>query len=278
MLPLHRLIAVLIFCSFFNKSFCQNRDKKTLKRYDQIVGEKNIGLNNGILDLNRYEKNIVDNQNKFYKKNNSYQMGNVFYDGQAYYNKQLRYDLFNDVLLYNPPDAASFIGIDLIKKRVNHFELNGNLFVNLSRMPRFAKHQNFTGYWQKIQVNENNLQKRFVNQISPGNPTVPPEATERKKEKSKAFVLYLKHKKRKREILKNMQVYYAFDLSVDAYIVNHQTIIDLSDESAVSGYFLNQKEQIKGFYSKNSALSSEKPATFYRKLYQYITRNIKESK
>lgn len=222
----------------YTKGFSQKNN--ILQNYDFRVGEKNTALNNGPLDLNQYDNNIVDGRNKFYKENKEFKKGNVFYDGQEYYQKDLKYDLYQDILIYKPEGAMASIGIDLIVEKVDYFAIDGELFVNLNHYSLFRNKQDYQGYWQKI-------------------------------EDEKDQVLYIKFRKKKNEFYENRKVYYTFSQSVDAIIVDQQKIINLDDEKAVVAHFPSRKTEIKKFYDSKNSLKREDPAAYYKDLYQLIT-------
>lgn len=110
-------------------SVAQDNNKESLEIFDQIIGLENTKLYNGKRYYNLY-KSTLGNHNFFAQPN--YQKGHVYYDGQNFTNIDLKYDVFNDKLIYKPNGEKSFLNIELIENKVDSFSFHQNKFINAS--------------------------------------------------------------------------------------------------------------------------------------------------
>lgn len=112
----------------------QNDTKaKSLETFDKIIGLENTKLNNGSRYYNLYK--VSDENHNFFSAP-SFIKGDVTYDDDTFYNVDLKYDLFNDELIYQPNGSKAFINVELIKDKVLKFNFKDHQFI---------KSENITG-------------------------------------------------------------------------------------------------------------------------------------
>jgi hypothetical protein len=104
-----------------------NTDSEALQTFDKIIGLENTKLYNGKRYYNIY-KSSENNHNFFTSPN--FIKGDVTYDGDTFFNVNLKYDAFNDQLIFKPNGDKSFINIELIRDKVLQFKLKKHHFIN----------------------------------------------------------------------------------------------------------------------------------------------------
>ena len=99
-------LIVSIFLSIGSFS-AQNSSTRTkaLQQHDQLLGQQNINLLEGVNFEDEYRSNA--NEHRYFKEL-QYQLGEVTYNNQSYQDVFLRYDLIEDVLLVNTKDNLSY--------------------------------------------------------------------------------------------------------------------------------------------------------------------------
>jgi hypothetical protein len=203
------------------KTYAQtNAEILLYAKFDSIVGKENLGLNNGPLALNPY-KTIGEN-NMFFK-NNKYSIENLVYDNQPYFNVKLKYDIYKDQLILNPPQQPEHIGINLIQDKTDSFTLHGKNFIKITKsqtaIPDFI-----SGNYEIIKIGKN-------------------------------FNLFIKHHK---DILKGINeegVYYSFHDNYQYYIEYNGKFYETNNKTSIVKIFPESKKNINAFYQKNRSLS-----------------------
>lgn len=198
-----------------------NSEISLYTKFDSIVGKENLGLNNGPLTLYPY-KTIGDNTMFF--KNNKFTIGNLIYDGQTYFNVNLKYDIYRDLLILNPPAKPEHIGISLIKDKTDSFSIYGKNFVKLTKsqtsLPEFT-----SGYCELIKIGKN-------------------------------FNLYIKYHK---DILKEINeegVFYSFHEKHQYYVEYKSKFHEINNKTSIVKIFPENKKNINAFYQKNRSLNT----------------------
>jgi hypothetical protein len=107
-------------------SFLQKSIQNTIQLYRQFLG-KEAGLYNGP-EYESYPFRFQTGQPFF--SVDSFVVGNLQYDGLDYFNVFLKYDLVRDELILRNHDG--FNKINLIKDRVNYFEILDHRFVRIT--------------------------------------------------------------------------------------------------------------------------------------------------
>ena len=224
------LLTIITITAF--QGYSQTNSEISLyTKFDSIVGKENLGLNNGPLTLYPY-KTIGDNT-MFFKKN-KFTIGNLIYDGQPYFNVNLKYDIFKDQLIFNPPGQPEHIGISLIQDKTASFSIYGKNFVKLTNsqtsIPEFI-----SGYYELLRIGKN-------------------------------FNLYIKHHK---DILKEINeegVFYSFHENYQYYIEYNNKFYVINNKTSIIKIFPESKKNINAFYQKNRSLNTSDYSQFINSL------------
>jgi hypothetical protein len=142
LLPNSPSIILLLFC--ISAIAQQTEEKKLYDYFDNAVGIKNLGINNGPVHLDPYRS---FDQSHRYLITKQYFTGDVIYDGQLYTNQSLKYDAFRDILVAKINEPNNSVGINLIQEKTAWFTFNNKKFVNLNldhKNPQLAK-----GYYEE---------------------------------------------------------------------------------------------------------------------------------
>jgi hypothetical protein len=202
--------------------------------FDTTVGKENLPLNNGIFYFNTF-KTLNTHQ---YYHTSKYTVGTLVYEDQFYNAVNLKYDSFRDVLVFKPYGESENFGIILINEKVLHFSLNNKNFTNLSYITKDSL-ENVKGYY------EENL-------------------------KGRDFTFYIKHKKDRREFIKNQVVYADFGIYNEFLLLANKKYHTIKSKKDVINIFPNLKKEINSFYNDNSKLVKDNKTEFYEKLFQFI--------
>ena len=108
------LLLVLIF-----SLNCYSQNKNIVKHNDSLVGNENLPINNGLVYYNKY-KITSEKTSQFLE--NKYNLGIVKYNGETYFDINLKYDVFEDVLIFKPTTQLA-IETCFISKQVDYFIL-----------------------------------------------------------------------------------------------------------------------------------------------------------
>lgn len=238
------VLLTIVTSSAFKAQSQTNSEITLYTKFDSIVGKENLGLNNGPLALNPY-KTIGDNN--MFLKNNKYTIGNLVYDGQSYFNAKLKYDIYKDQLILNPPEQPEHIGIGLIQDKADSFSIYGINFIKITKSQTALS--NFTsGYYEIIKI-------------------------------GKKFNLFIKHHK---DILKEINeegVYYSFHEKYQYYIEYNNKFYEINNKASIVKIFPENKKNINVFYQKNRNLSTTDYKQFINSLmisiYDFSINNSK---
>ncbi|UUC45744.1 hypothetical protein [Flavobacterium cerinum] len=204
--------------------------------HDSIVGKQSLAINNGYFHSNPYP--IINGKYRYYTSSDKYLKGTVVYENQTYYDFDVKYDLFQDILVYQPSAESGNIGIELAQQNVDNFIINNKKFVNLSKtvspMITFIK-----GYYEENLVGKN-------------------------------FIFYVKHHKDKREITNGTRTYYEFNDNNEYYIFQNGNYHKIASKSDVVALFPDHKKKINDLYSMNKSTEKENKYLFYEDLIHKI--------
>lgn len=240
------IISIFFLCLSLNLYSQNKTDNSLYDWFDDNVGNKNLGINNGTLHIN-YLKSI--NTTHRYFGQDQFRLGNLIYDNQTYTNVNLKYDILKDVLIAKIDGQSNSLGINLIKDKTEEFSIDGKRFINLnfqnSTQPQFVK-----GYYEIFPV-DNNLE------------------------------LYIKYHKDAVEILKTDGVYYRFEIATTFLIRNNDNYYEINDQKDLIAILPKYANEINEFYlmSRDSKKSDE--IQFMKNLMKYLnnyfTKNRKVS-
>jgi hypothetical protein len=229
------VLSMLIITTAFKTYSQTNSEISLYTKFDSIIGKENIGLNNGPMTLSLY-KTIGDNNMFLVSK--KYTIGNLVYDGQPYFNARLKYDIFKDQLVFNPPGQPEHIGINLIQDKTDSFSIYGKNFVKIKNAQNLLSDFN-PGYYEQIKIGAN-------------------------------FNLYIKHHK---DILKEINeegVYYSFHENYQYYIEYNSKFYVINNKTSLVKIFPEKKLNINSFYQNNRNLSKSNYSQFINKLMVFI--------
>jgi hypothetical protein len=227
---------LFIIISFGFKAHSQTNAKTALYNwYDTAKGKESIDLNNGPLHINPYK--TLGDDTMFYGAD-KYIRGTVFYDNQPYYDINLKYDIYRDILVFNPYGQAQNIGINLIQEKTKSFSLNGKNFVNLSAY-QTPLQEYIKGYYEE----------RFI-----GN----------------NIILYLKHHKDIREYINNDHIYYSFDKKNNFILKYKNGFFKINSKKEIITLFPQYKNKINTYYSENKKMEKSDNALFTENVLNYI--------
>jgi hypothetical protein len=229
-------VLLILFTTITSKTYSQTTSEISLyTRFDSIVGKENLGLNNGSLHTNPFK--TIDDNNMYFIAD-KYSNENVIYDGQPYYNVNLKYDIYRDLIVYNPFGQADYIGINLIQEKTLSFTLRGKKFVNLTSKKNPLQ-EYIKGYYEEIVI-------------------------------GKEINLYIKHHKNILEVTGNEFIYYTFSEN-DSFLIKHQdAFFKMSSKKDITTLFPQYKSEINNYYNKNKSMEKSNKTIFTQNLLTYI--------
>lgn len=232
------LIALFCFVNFFFFSKINAQEKKELLiTYDSIIGKENLLITNGLFHANNYR---INNHRNIYFYDENFTIGSINYLGENYFNLKLKYDSFNDDLVYRPTGNSEKSGIILIKNNIESFEIHGSRFVNLNNF-RSEKNKLIEGFYEE-------------------------------KIKRNLFTFYVKHYKSTKEIFVNKSVLHEF--YDEKYFIIHKgdDFYKISSKNSIIKLFPDQKKYINQFFKDNDDLKKSNKVLFFTNLFQNISK------
>lgn len=228
--PQYQLVLSLFLLLHLN-SFSQ---VKIEDFFDNSIGKENLPLNNGAFYFNTF-KTLTTHQ--FYQTN-KYVLGNVTYDNQFYNTVNLKYDNYKDILIFKPYGESENFGIILVPNEISKFQINNKNFINLGLITKDSL-KNVSGYY------EENLN-------------------------AKNFTFYIKHKKDRREFIKNQIIYNDFEIYNEFLILTNKTYNSIKSKKDIINLFPTYKKEISTFFTENSKLAKDNKTAFYEKIFRFI--------
>jgi len=231
-------ITILLFLLtvFGFKAYSQTNTKNVLYNwYDTVKGKESIDLNNGSLHINPYK---TLGENTMYYGTDKFSKGTVFYDNQPYYDVNLKYDIYRDIIVFNPFGQPQNIGINLIQEKTKSFSLNGKNFVNL------------TSYQTPIQE----YIKGYYEERVIGND----------------IILYIKHHKDIREFINNDRIYHSFDKKNNFILKYKNDFFKINSKKEIVILFPQYKNEINTYYSENKEMEKSDNALFTENVLNYL--------
>lgn len=228
------------FCFLFGAIFCgfsQTNLKETYEEYDQKTGLTNLAVYNGTVHIN---KDVTTKGEHRYLLN-EFNETTVSYNGESFFNIQTKYDLLNDVLVIQPANSSSNIGINSITSKIDFFIISktDQIFVNLQKQDI----KNATaGYYESLLADEISLYKKIWK------------------------VTY-------KRILEGKS-YDIFREKSDYFLTYKNTLYSISSKRSLIDIFPNEKVLIEEYFKKQRALEKENYPKFLKNL---ITQLISKS-
>ena len=221
------LLLVLIF-----SLNCYSQNKNIVKHNDSLVGNENLPINNGLVYYNKY-KITSEKTSQFLE--NKYNLGIVKYNGETYFDINLKYDVFEDVLIFKPTTQLA-IETCFISKQVDYFILKNKKFQKLETV---TNNQSTFGFFEEIEVNTK-------------------------------CNLYIKHKKIIKEDYKSDKLSYQFYDYKIYYVLYNNKLEEISNKKSIIELFPNLKKEINQFYKLNSNIKKQNIQLFYQNLFKTI--------
>ena len=213
------------------------QDKVILtKEFDSLFGKENLGINNGAFHQNPFR--VINDKDRYFK--NQEFIGSVRYDGKDYYGYLFKYELYQDVLVYFPNQSSGGLGIELIKDKVDFFEIENRHFVNVNKLNTGLEAKDVSGYFEKIALQPN-------------------------------FVLYIKYIKKLRERSDRDVVYHEFKDEFKYFLFHNNQYVTFSSRNDLISIFPEFEKEIKSFYKSNETLNKNNEILFHEKLLRELS-------
>lgn len=212
---------------------CISQNKNFIKQNDSLIGNENLAYNNGVVYYNKF-KTTSKNTSQFLE--NKYNTCTLQYNNQTYYDVGLKYDVFNDLLLFKPK-SQMVLETSLITKQVDYFILKNKKFRKLETILSDGTSQ--LGFFEEVEINAKST-------------------------------LFIKHKKIYKVDPQSDKVSYIFyDLKI-YYIFQNNKLEEISSKASIINLFPTSKKEIKQFYKENRSLKETNIQLFYQNLFKTI--------
>ncbi|MCM4158566.1 hypothetical protein FHG64_13355 [Antarcticibacterium flavum] len=224
------LFIILLFSPVF---LMGQEQPELLKWFDNQIGTENTRLLNGTAYSDRHR--TINEKNKLFGSATG--KGSVLYDGQWFPDLQMRYNVFDDVLVVQLESGLGLNIIQLVKEKVERFNLNGTPFINI--IPQ--NNAGVTGFHEVLWEDNN-------------------------------FKVLKKHalrlnEKRDREIsyfeFEPIEGHYAFTYGDRNYI--------LGSRNDLETIFPQYRSEIQNHYRSDRSILRSRPETFYTNLFRELS-------
>ncbi|MBP6756879.1 MAG: hypothetical protein KA210_12095 [Bacteroidia bacterium] len=212
---------------------CFSQNKSFIKHNDSLVGNENLTYNKGLIYDNKYK---ITSQNTSQFLENKYNKGILQYNNEIYYDVSLKYDVFNDLLLFKS-NTQIVLETSLITKQVDYFIINNLKFKKIENNSIDAP-SNF-GYFEEVKINDK-------------------------------IELYIKYKKTLKEDLKSDQISYIFYDYKLYYIYYNMKLQEVTSKKSIINLFPALKKEIKQYYKENRKQREQNIQLFYQNLFKSI--------
>ena len=183
--------------------------------FDKIIGIENIGLYNGVAYIPKF--NVYEDSHPYFISQ-EFQKGDLFYNGQPYFNINLKYDIFFDEILIEVNKGFGKGTVQIIKDKVEGFQIRENKFVNLNHD---SEKINLNGFYEIISEFEN-------------------------------FNLYKKHNLKTSRISDNRIVYRKFKITAPTYYLQYKNdFYQIKSRKDLVKIFPSYKKEIYEYYNRN---------------------------
>ncbi|CAM4371568.1 hypothetical protein [Flavobacterium terrigena] len=227
---LQKKLLLLILISSLS---CFSQNKNFIKHNDSLVGFENLAYNNGLVYYNKY-KTTSNNTSQFLE--NKYSNGILQYNNQTYTDLSLKYDVFEDLLLFKPASQL-VLETSLITKQVDYFILKNKKFRKIETIS--SDKTTSSGFFEEVEINEK-------------------------------CTLYIKHKKTLKSDFQSVKLSYIFyDYNV-YYIFYNNKLEEISSKKSIINLFPTLKKEIKQFYNTNRNQRENNIQLFYQNLFKTI--------
>lgn len=222
------LLLVLIF-----SLGCYSQNKNLIKHNDSLVGFENLAFNNGLVYTNKYP---LTSQNTSQFLENKYNKGILQYNNQTYYDVTIKYDVFDDLLLFKP-NIQLVLETSLITKQVDYFILKNKKFRKLETIS--TDNTTTAGFFEEVEINSKST-------------------------------LFIKHKKTIKVDSRSDKVSHIFYDYKIYYIFQNNKLEEISSKASIINLFPTLKKEIKQFYKENRNQKETNIQLFYQNLFKTI--------
>lgn len=212
---------------------CFSQNKNFIKLNDSLVGKENLAFNNGLVYNNKFPS-TSQNTSQFLE--NKYSVGILQYNNQIYYDLNLKYDVFEDVLLFKP-STQLVLETSFINKQVDFFILKNKKFKKLETISSDSTFN--SGFFEEVEINEKST-------------------------------LYIKHKKTFKVDTHSDKLSYIFYDYKIYYIFYNNKLEEISSKNSIINLFPASKKEIKQFYNENKHHKENNIQLFYQNLFKSI--------
>lgn len=212
---------------------CFSQNKNFIKHNDSLVGYENLPYNNGLVYTNKYP---ITSRNTFQFLENKYNTGIIQYNNQTYYDVNLKYDIFDDILIFKP-NSQLVLETSLITKQIDYFILKNKKFKKIETIS--SDNTISAGFYEEHPINEKST-------------------------------LYTKHKKIIKQDSRSDKVSYIFYDYKIYYIFYNNKLEEISTKNSIINLFPTLKNEIKKFYKENNNQKETNIQLFYQNLFKSI--------
>ncbi len=227
---LHKKLLLLVWIFSIG---CFSQNKNLIKQNDSLVGIENLAYNNGVVYYNKYQ---TTSQNTSQFLENKYNNCILQYNNQTYYDVNLKYDVFEDILLFKP-NTQIVLETSLITKQVDYFILKNKKFKKLETISSDKSIR--YSFFEEVEINTKST-------------------------------LYIKHKKNIKVDFQSVKLSYIFYDYKVYYIYHNNKLEEISSKKSIIDLFPSSKKEIKQFYQKNRDLKDSNIQLFYQNLFKTI--------
>ncbi|MGO4772524.1 hypothetical protein ACEN2I_12735 [Flavobacterium sp. W22_SRS_FK3] len=239
-----KTINLLIFSIFLNVSYlyCQTNENSSLYNYfDNAVGKDNLNINNGVVHSEPFRP--MPKNNRYYI--DEFNIGDLSFEDEIYANVNIKYDVYDDQVIYKQNGETSNLPITLIKDKVDFFIFKNKKFIHLkSESIKFPK---------------------LVNGIYEENFT------------DTDISFYTKHRKEKIKIFQADGVYYNFIYYTDFIIKYNGLFYKIQSVKDIRAIFPSYKKEINNFYKTNRKLENSDKKQFMENIAKQINGLLRKS-
>ncbi|MGV7107053.1 hypothetical protein [Flavobacterium sp. U410] len=224
-----KITLLLLTLNYCVLAFCQ--EAKYLTELDSSIGIENLPFHSGIFHLDVL-KPSSDSPTDIYFLS-EIKLGAFIYNNQLYSDLNLKYDVYNDQLVYYHSNTATNGGIVLERTKIKEFFLEDYHFIKNDSL----------GYME--------LKFNFKNNSK----------------------LLIKHFKGKLERVNSKGISWYFQNKSYFYFENNEGLFLIKNKKSVTKLFPKKKEEISHFYKNNDLLLKNDKTDFYKKLFQSLYEN-----
>jgi hypothetical protein len=196
--------------------------------FDSKIGSENTGLYNGT----RFQETFQTKRGVHrYFLGTEFQNGNINYFGQPYFDVALKYDIYEDQVLFSI--------VKLIKDEIQSFEIEGHKFFLLQPAEISNSSSSIDGFYEILL-------------------------------EGKRFILYKKNKKSKREFIENETVFTDFKINNEYFIYVDDTYHKIVKKRDWIKVFPEAKKTVNDFYRSHKFLFKTDYEAFVSQLAEKI--------